>query len=315
MRRPNERSAFTLIELLVVIAIIAILIGLLLPAVQKVREAAARLQCQNNLKQIGLAAHNFHDANGAFPPGSFSVKPTDDYTTYGQYSNIGLLPSLLPYVELGNIYNEMDTTGMRRNTPATAWWAANPNWTVAHYKVNIFICPSDDPYEAADHIATVFCVNNSTQGAGAVRVTFTGGYNQLGLTNYVGVAGGLGGKGSDAYWSTYEGMFASQSNTKLGAIRDGSSNTLMIGETLGGATTVSPRDFGLAWMGTGCLPTAWGMANPNDLYLRWNSRHTGMVQFCFGDGSVRSLANPTDQTVFLNLSGKADGTVVDSSSY
>src|SRR5258707_5829215 len=129
MKCSSFRRGFTLIELLVVIAIIAVLIGLLLPAVQKVREAAARMQCQNNLKQIVLASHNYESTNGYLPPGSGTLAPAP------ATSAPSTLALILPYVEQANLYNlfnfNVDVNNTAVNAPAR------------NQDVKIYLCPSD----------------------------------------------------------------------------------------------------------------------------------------------------------------------------
>src|SRR5437870_1453632 len=149
MQRRSRRPGFTLIELLVVIAIIAILIGLLVPAVQQVRSAAARSQCANNLKQIGLAAHSYHSTLKSFPPGYHGPSPDVPYglpyTNTGAFQTgakwVGSLVYLLPYLEQDVIYRQMRT--MTDSTYTGTYFGSVPDWTMAHSSIPVFLCPSD----------------------------------------------------------------------------------------------------------------------------------------------------------------------------
>lgn len=189
MRMRSARTAFTLVELLVVIAIIGLLIGLLLPAVQKVRESAARTQCQNNLKQIGLACHNYHDAFKSLPPGYLAsgVSGTSPGWGWGAF--------LLPYIEQNGLHSTFDFTQPVENYPGI------------QVTLKMYVCPSDQ------YPSGPFVVSGTSALAGP--------------SSY---AACVGGDESDVMAATGLGVFYRNSKVRLAEIRDGTSNTLMIGE-------------------------------------------------------------------------------------
>jgi prepilin-type N-terminal cleavage/methylation domain-containing protein len=317
MRCPRRRPAFTLIELLVVIAIIAILIGLLLPAVQKVREAAARMSCSNNLKQIVLASHNYESANGYLPTG-----------LDGSSSLLGTLANLLPYVEQQNAYNLFPQT-MFQPSYSGPWWGSislgqgAPGITGARAQVKTFLCPSDSGQFAQAYgvfIGLTISGNTLTgiyNANGGNAASPPSPYTPAGRSNYIGCAGQFG----PAY--DYAGTYYLGSKTRMTDIIDGTSNTIAFGETLGGSyppgtgASGPSRDYALTWAGAGSLPLYWGLPDPPQWYT-FGSYHTGIVQFAFGDGSVRSIrkgiaTNPgsADWTALMGAGGRNDGTVVD----
>lgn len=295
----KKRSGFTLIELLVVIAIIAILIGLLLPAVQKVREAANKSTCSNNLKQLALAAHNYESANGVLPPG------------FNSSSYCGTLAYLLPYIEQDAIANLIPQTMLSPNNTAGVWWGGA--WTAANNRIKTFMCPSDATYASVTLGVFAYFTTSGT--------TLTGGYfggdlPTLGRTNYVAVAGALGDTTATP-WNTWRGAFFVNSQTTIAGIADGSSNTLFFGDYL--CTQTSPtttRQFAASWMGAGAMATAWDVLSPGQWYA-FSSRHPGRTQFAFGDGSVRAITNAGSSTpwytarwyAFQQAAGTSDGAV------
>jgi prepilin-type N-terminal cleavage/methylation domain-containing protein len=321
-----RRSGFTLIELLVVLAISSVLIGLLLPAVQKVREAAARTQCSSNLKQIALAAHNYADTHGTLPPGQL-----------GPYPDIGLgLPPittqfvgafvyLLPFIEQQNLLHQMtrDLPNDYLNPSAVypPWWNYSSASAAAQMRIKLYLCPSDEPY--SNTVATDILTHTFRQGQGMELFVgvfnFDEGGNLLGRTSYAGVAG-YGGQINNSANDQYAGIFCNRSAVRLAHVTaaDGASNTLLFGEWLGDFAT-GTRRFAPAWIGVGSLPTLYGTQSGTETGpFEFSSKHTGTIQFCMADGSLRGIRKgiAPGTSAYSNLiaaSGWHDGLVVDES--
>jgi prepilin-type N-terminal cleavage/methylation domain-containing protein len=309
------RRGFTLVELLVVIAIIGVLVALLLPAVQAAREAARRTQCINNIKQVALAAHNHHDTFGRFPAGSLGTTPTSAANVPNLAGDqlIGGIASLLPYMEQ-NAAAVMIQRNLKYDVHEPVWWNDASTLAAARMKTKVLVCPSTNPYEHQANMTIVmqYPVETLPAGPNPTMINYyqynmaDPGGRSLGRTNYL----GCGGKGADmAGWEINKGVFYNRSDTNMAHITDGTSNTLMFGEAIGGKTTASgsSRQYGYTWMGVGYLANIMGITRNS--FSSFSSEHANVVVFAMADGSVRSISRTVDHQQYLNAAGAADGNV------
>lgn len=311
MRITFRRRAFTLIELLVVIAIIAILIALLLPAVQQAREAARRSTCKNNMKQIGLAIHNYHETHSAFP-----------LSTAGAVSKPNWRVFLLPFLDQAPLYNQLDMTN--GNFLGNSY---SGNAVLGGLIVPVYTCPSSsrDPK------------NNTTSGT----------YNNplFGQTHmYVGIAGATpdpavptrsGQCAAGSYGSIYcrNGIIVPYLKTAIRDVTDGTSNTMVVAEQSGVVNNVDvSNNYYGGWSGSGAVAppgdTHWGTGNTAIRYPInhqtesagadnvWtgntilNSFHVGGIHALMADGSVHFLSENIDFSLLSRLACKDDGQVI-----
>jgi prepilin-type N-terminal cleavage/methylation domain-containing protein/prepilin-type processing-associated H-X9-DG protein len=335
----KRRSGFTLIELLVVIAIIAVLIGLLLPAVQKVREAAARMSCTNNLKQIALAAHNYDNAYGALPPGN-------------DLEGFGPLAKLLPYVEQGNQYNLLSfrpapegatTLGPNQyfrwfsdplNRPpstGTSVIPRPPGIYGAEGNFKVFTCPSAPTADQTQE--TLIVLLQGTAGTdfnpawgtgGAFFGSSMPGSLVLGNTNYLPSCGDF----RTNLGADYHGIFGYiKQKVSVGQIPDGTSNTIMFAESAGGlSANVAGANVwtNFAWAAGGVWYSTYGICPGNSstnlncstapgglnlsTILAGSTHAGGVCNMAFADGSVHGINTAGMQYGPLEfLVGKADG--------
>ena len=351
----KRRDGFTLIELLVVIAIIAVLVGLLLPAVQKVREAAARMSCSNNLKQLGLAMHNFNSTYGYFPRYNFSFATNPDPANpYGnQLSGNSLFAFILPYIEQGNVANQMNVAFSNIDPANLPPPLLGGKGLGGLNQIQTFLCPSSPSGLIVDY---------GPYFQGKTPLNPTGGSVPLGRTDYVATAGcyntfltacapltsASAGDPSNSGWI---GALAPKGTSltngvRVGDITDGMSNTLMLGESGGGQNVYElNKQIPISWSPAFlAFNSAWGDPNAairvrstdatgtiedggcfainttnystlGDAPRQLYSFHTGGVNVNRMDGSVTFMSQSIAPATLAAVISRAGGEVLNSSQF
>ncbi len=291
----KNRKGFTLIELLVVIAIIAILIALLLPAVQQAREAARRSACKNNMKQIGLALHNYHDVHRIFPPGGFDVNLAG---TAG--ADISYAVMILPYLDQAPLYEDFDLN---------VTYKTGINSSLRNSRPPVFLCPSssqekDKVESGISHDALHYYGNMGPRGTNPVtNVAYS---EQAVPTRVYAEQGVLLSVGNPSYTSIRK--------VRMRDITDGTSNTIMVGESsikVVSNDTSAYRSWsrGGAGLAAGAKNVTMGInvdiefsSNFND--ISFSSQHTGGCHLLFADGSVHFTSENVDLTVYKSTASR-----------
>lgn len=303
------RAGFTLIELLVVIAIIAILIGLLLPAVQKVREAAARMQCSNNIRQVAIAMHSYHDANSQFPPGQFCYM---DQGLPDNYDRRCWMQPILPYIEQDNLLKQLDSGRLAR---ANGYTINNPGFSTL---IKTLMCPSD-PTGPKNVTFGATTPDAPSQGA-------HGNYLMCASSNVFNPGGYINS-------AKLDGIAYPLSKVRIAGISDGTSNTVMVSEILlaedvtghdtrgryhnalhGGAlfSTLYPPNTTVPDNTPYCqsMPRSPCVQTRSNLFHSARSAHSGGVNVGMSDGSVRFVSDTINAATWQALGSRAGGEIV-----
>jgi prepilin-type N-terminal cleavage/methylation domain-containing protein/prepilin-type processing-associated H-X9-DG protein len=337
----RNRSGFTLVELLVVIAIIGILVGLLLPAVQAAREAARRMSCQNNLKQIGLALHNYEGTFGGLPPAAFTADPRRSQPSGEDDDGFGWMVSILPFIEQQNLYTQLNPNGqfgvLGNDTFRTASYPAFPipailpggNTVIPGYR-----CPSS---ALPDVVPAVWAIpGNQLVGGGAMDNQHPASVG-FATTDYKSNGGSCFGDFGVMH-KLWEHGLQGQGNVKFRDITDGLSNTIAVVEssyvtstTSSSARRTTPGTMFRDWpTWIGCFGNGQdetvrtngrtnspinATVNPNQMYFANNddnafSFHPAGAQFAFADGSVHFISQNLDIATYCNLFDRRDGNVL-----
>ena len=326
----RPKPAFTLVELLVVIAIIGILVGLLLPAVQAAREAARRMQCSNNLKQLGLSFHNYESALKSFPI-NYATRGSLGFPNNGPgIANSGRswMQMVLPYIEQNNLYNNIDfTVGLqpKNSAPTTP---IGKNRLVAATVVPSFLCPSDDSGEGGT-LLNRSDLNETNAPADRWAVTnykaCAGSNWQWGIFAWVN-SGPTGVNGKNAGQSDGlnlgNGVICSNqtdvnTKTRIADITDGTSNTFIIGEAMAGWSQWNWWYNPNACTATSAIPLNRVLRVPKNIgdwpnNYGFASRHTGGGNFALADGSIRFLSDSIDVFTYRAMATVSSGEVASS---